>query len=210
MLTTPEAVNLNAQIELLVGGQIDPSKLAAIDRQVGQASQEVLDRLFSAMPTEFATSQAALQVLPAIGSSEDPVPVTHEQSFPDFIQLARQLWRADFVKTAATRLEASENLTTDIALANLAATLPCDSIRCAFARRWEQQWASEASTVENARLFSAGARSGIDCGVEGIAAHYSGRKSPGRCKSQCKNRRNGPIAARRKGTIGPAGVAAHF
>ena len=35
-----EAVNLNAQIELLVGGQIDPSKLAAIDRQVGQASQE--------------------------------------------------------------------------------------------------------------------------------------------------------------------------
>jgi hypothetical protein len=158
MLTTPEAVNLNAQIELLVGGQINESKLAAIDRQVGQISQEVLDRLLSATPAEFATSQAAPQVLPAIGSSEDPVPVTHEQSFPDFIQLAHQLWRADFVKAAAARLEASENLNADIALANLAATLPCDSIRTAFARRWEQQWASEASTVENSRLFLAGAR----------------------------------------------------
>jgi hypothetical protein len=156
LLTTAEGANQNAQIEMLAGGQIDSAMLPALDRQIGQVSQQVLDHLLRATPGEWATNSTAVPP-PAAVVGED-MPVARELSFSEIVQLANQLWRPDFSKVLAARVEASDNLQADIALATLAATLPCESVRMAFARRWETRWDEEASAVETSPLFSGGAR----------------------------------------------------
>jgi hypothetical protein len=159
MLTTPEAVNVEAQVELLAGGRADPTTIATLDRLVAPASQRVLECILNATPGELAAGAALPKSNPpAAGNEEGVIVANREMTFPDTVRMAQQLWRTDVCNSVAARLDVSDNLPSDIALGTLAATLPCDMVRKSLARHWENRWDEEATALENSPLFSSGGR----------------------------------------------------
>ena len=99
-------------------------------------------------------------------------------------------WRADFVKTASARLEASENLNADIALANLAATLPCDSIRSAFARAGNSNGQTKHPRSKIHGYSLPVRHPGLMVVLKELPC-VTRPERPGRCQSRCENKRNG-------------------
>jgi hypothetical protein len=148
-LLTPEPANIPAQIELSVSGQLDPTARATLDSQLAQASQQLLDRLLTATTADWSSPNATRQAAPVAFEEESSPRSTplNLLNFGEIVKLAGQLWRPDFGKAVAARVQASTSPETEPGLFALAATLPSSAVHAALADRWDRQWTDEAASA---------------------------------------------------------------
>ncbi len=184
MLCTDEPVNIGAQIELVVGGQLDPATLGRLDVQLGQTAQQVLDRLLRASATDWATLKITQ---PSAGNAEDENPVVN-LAFGQIAQAARQLWRPELSQALAARLDAAagDDAEASKALLNFISVLPNEVARKSLGRRLQAVSTDGSASEELSEIFIGVVR---DPGLL-IAVKELPREAPGEKHSNSNTKPN--------------------
>ena len=151
--------NAPAQVELITNGQIDATAMPVLERQLGQTSQQVLDQLLGGRAA--IANRSGRSSSPATLDSDSNSPLPH--SFDELLQTSEQLWRDDFAKILAGRLDVREDLQSDPALLGLVTSLPKHTLRTALLRRWKTNWIDDAMLAQGSALVSPGMRATRDC-----------------------------------------------
>jgi hypothetical protein len=160
LLLTAEPTNIPAQVELSVNGQLDPAARATLDSQLAQASQQVLDRLLTATAADWSSPGAVRHAAPVAFEDDSPRAATplNSLNFGELANLAHHLWRPDFGKAVAARVQAATNPENEQGLFALATSLPSSAVREALAERWDRQWTDEAPNARTVLQFAPGPR----------------------------------------------------